>query len=58
MPPKNSRSTGALRIAFIISAGVAFALAKPIAACASGDSAISFSEREKTPPPAEISDLS
>ena len=45
MPPKNSRSAGALRIAFITSCGVALALAKPIAACASGDSVISFSER-------------
>ena len=58
MPPKNSRSTGALRIAFITSCGVALALAKPIAACACGDSVISLSARENTPPPWEISDLS
>ena len=58
MPPKNNRSTGAFRIAFITSCGVALALARPIAACASFDSAISFSERGNTPPPLEISVLS
>ncbi len=58
MPPKNSRSTGAFRIAFMISCGVALSLAKPIACCASFDSAISFNERENTPPPLEISFLS
>ena len=58
MPPKKSSSTGALRIAFITSCGVARALAKPIAACACGASTISFAARENTPPPGEMSDLS
>ena len=58
MPPKNSRSTGAFRIAFITSAGVALALARPSSACVSFDSAIAFDERGNTPPPLEISFLS
>ena len=58
MPPKNNRSAGAFRIAFITSCGVALALARPMAPCASFDSAISFSERGKMPPPLEINVLS
>jgi len=43
---KEMRSAGALRIAFMISCGVAFALAKPRMACACPDSTISFALRE------------
>jgi hypothetical protein len=55
MPPKKTRSTGALRIALITSSGVAAAAVKPSAARASGESATSFKARENTPPPLEMS---
>ena len=55
MPPNQRRSTGAFRIADRISAGRALALLSFRSFFASGDSAICFSAREKTPPPFEIS---
>ena len=58
MPPFHSRSTGARRIAWMTSVGVARSASVPSAARASGDSAIDFALRGNTPPPAEISSLS
>jgi hypothetical protein len=56
MPPFQNRSTGALRIAFISSAGVnaSTVSGRPSAARASGDTGTDFSVRAKTPPPAEM----
>ncbi len=58
MPPFQNRSTGACRMAFISSAGVSFAASMPSRSRTWADSAIDLAERGKTPPPAEISDLS
>ncbi len=58
MPPNQRRPTGADRIAVITSAGLASVRSKPSAARASGESAIVFAAREKTPPPVEIRPLS
>ena len=61
MPPFQSRSTGAWRIAFISSAGVmrgdAVVDAERLRGPASS-SGIDLSERGKTPPPSEIRLLS
>ena len=60
MPPFHSRSTGALRMAFISSIGVICSASPsmPSAAFTSGDSGMDFALRGKMPPPAEIRDLS
>ena len=60
MPPFQSRSTGAWRIAFISSAGVIAATdsSMPSTARTASLSEIDFSERGKTPPPSEIRLLS
>ena len=60
MPPFQSRSTGASRIAFISSAGVSAVTSAPspstLRACA--ETGIDFAERGHTPPPSEISEES
>ena len=58
MPPFQSRSTGAWRIARIRSAGGSSALSMPSTACAWGESGIDFAVRGHTPPPSEISERS
>ena len=58
MPPKNNRSTGAFRIAFITSAGVTLVLLEAERGLRLRDSAISLAARGNTPPPVEISVLS
>ena len=58
MPPFQNRSTGAFRIAFISSFGLALSLAKPSAARTSGLSGIDFAARGQTPPPGLIRLLS
>ena len=55
MPPNQSRSTGALRIALIRLAGSSALASMPSASRASALSGIDFSVRGKTPPPFEIS---
>ena len=54
MPPFQSRSTGARRIARTSSSGSSAAASTPSAARASGESGTDFSVRDKTPPPGEI----
>ncbi len=58
MPPNQSRSAGALRMAFINCCGLIFGLSSPISFWACGDSMISLRLRANTPPPGEINDLS
>ena len=59
MPPFQSRSTGASRIAWISSAGVIVSWPlMPSASAISGVTGIDFRCRGNTPPPAEISFLS
>ena len=60
MPPFQSRSTGASRIAFISSAGVIASTesSMPSALRIGSFSLIDFCDRGKTPPPSEISDVS
>ena len=58
MPPNHSRSTGALRMAFMISDGEAVVLSSPIAAAASGVSVTDFWLREMMTPPFDSFDLS
>ena len=58
MPPNHNRSTGALRIARMISVGDAVALSSPIAATASGGSVTDFWLRETMTPPFDSFDLS
>ena len=55
MPPFQSRSTGARSSARISSFGVSDSSSTPSAARTSGESAIDFAVRGKTPPPGEIS---
>ncbi|CAB4833463.1 unannotated protein [freshwater metagenome] len=57
MPPFQSRSTGAARIALTTSFGVIELSpdSRPSAARAWAERVMDFSEREKTPPPAEMS---
>ena len=57
MPPFHSRSTGALRIALISSAGLSAAIAgsMPSTALACADNGIDFALRGYTPPPLLIS---
>ena len=56
MPPFQSRSTGAWRIAFISSAGVMLTTesSRPSAFVICGVSLIALRVRGKTPPPSEI----
>ena len=56
MPPFQSRSTGACRIAFISSAGVieVTSAGRPSARRTGSPIGIDFSDRGKTPPPSEI----
>ena len=54
MPPNQSRSAGAFRIALISCAGSISPAAMPSAAAASGVTAIDLAARLWTPPPAEI----
>ncbi len=58
MPPNQRRPTGAFRIAFMTSVGVASAVSSPSSARTSTLSGIAFEWRENTPPPAEITLLS
>ena len=60
MPPFQSRSTGASRIARISSAGVIRPLrsSMPSASRICGEIGIDFALRGKTPPPSEISEVS
>ena len=55
MPPNQRRSTGAFKMAESISVGRALALPSLRTFFISGESAICFSAREKTPPPLEMS---
>ena len=57
MPPFQSRSTGAFRIAFISAFGVIDVVlsSMPSARQASGETGIDFAVRAKMPPPFEIS---
>ena len=57
MPPFHSRSTGALRMAFISSDGLiaAASVSMPSAAFASADNGIDLALRGHTPPPLAIS---
>ncbi len=54
MPPFQSRSAGARRIAWISSVGVSRSASTPSAARACGESGTDFAERGQMPPPAEI----
>ena len=58
MPPNQSRSTGAARIAVSRVAGSVSSASRPSRARISGDSGIDFWLRGKMPPPFEISLLS
>ena len=60
MPPFQSRSTGARRIAEISSSGESAATpaSRPSAARACAEIGTDFADRAHTPPPAEISDES
>ena len=58
MPPFQSRSTGAWRIARIRSTGGSAALSIPSTAWAWGEIGIDFAVRGHTPPPCEITDRS
>ena len=58
MPPNQRRSTGALRMAFMISVGEATVLSRPIAAAAAGVSVIDFWRAREMMPPADSFDLS
>ena len=54
MPPFQSRSTGARRIARITSLGASASSSIPSAARAASDSGIHLAVRGQTPPPSEI----
>ncbi len=58
MPPFQSRSTGARRIARMTSVGGSDSSVTPSASRACGESRIDFAVRGKTPPPSEISSRS
>ena len=58
MPPFQSRSTGARRIAWMSSLGVSRSACTSSAAWTWADRAIDLAVRGKTPPPSEISDVS
>ena len=60
MPPFQSRSTGACRIAFISSAGVIAGMpsSMPSEVRIASLSGIDFSARGKMPPPSEIREVS
>jgi hypothetical protein len=51
MPPNHSRSAGAFKIAEMSDAGSSCVAVMPSAACACGDSGMTFSLRAHTPPP-------
>ena len=54
MPPFQSRSTGARRIARIRSVGASDSSSIPSALCVASDSGIRLAARGQTPPPSEI----
>ena len=58
MPPNQTRSTGAFRIAEMSAVGSISSSVMPSAAFTSGVRRIVLALRGKTPPPAEISALS
>ena len=58
MPPFQSRSTGARRMAWISSVGVSRSASMPSTSRAWGESGTDFAVRGHTPPPAEISPFS